>query len=525
MRDDDPGQTQRSHGLVDAALAGDVEMAGRLVEHQYAGLAVQGSRQQDALLLAPGEHRAHVAHERVVLHRHRDHVVMYRSQAGARCNAGRVRNGVEEADVLADGPSEELVVLHHAGDHAAPLRQAHPAERPATHFDAAGLGLQQAEQQLDERRLAAPRRPDDGDRFALLNAQVQLVQDPRIGFRITERHPLQLDAATRQFDRHLHGIGCILGGVEHDVADTFGVQAEHAQLQGVLHQRSGTLHELGLVGNEREQHADGEAAAVGHVEHQQAAEPKRDDVLDAEQGAVQRLINQTQPLDTNASIELVDHQVLPAGAALLFTPKQLDALHAPHAFEKVALLACAAHDLLFGGQAQRAVERDTQRRVQARSNDRHRRQSGAVGQHHCQRGQGHHAVDQPLQKTGRQGALQGFQGVEFRHHIAHMTLVEPGHRQPDQMSKQVRHQLQIHRRAQHHEQPGAQRGDPRLHQRKQQEADAQHRDQVTVLRDQGVVDDPLHVKRSDQRKHLQRHRQQQHLHQCTTEARRATDQG
>ena len=92
------------------------------------------------------------------------------------------------------------------------------------------------------------------------------------------------------------------------------------------------------------------------------------------------------------------------------------------------------------------------------------------------------------------------------------------------MAEQVGQQLQIQGRAQHHQRPGAQCGHPGLHHREQQESEAQHRDQVAVLRNDRLIDHPLHEERREDGKDLQHQRQHQDLRQRGCEARQAADQ-
>ena len=65
----------------------------------------------------------------------------------------------EKADVVGHRSSEQLVVLHDHADHRAPARRAQARQRLAVDQQFAFGGRQQARQDLEQRRLAAPDAP------------------------------------------------------------------------------------------------------------------------------------------------------------------------------------------------------------------------------------------------------------------------------------------------------------------------------------------------------------------------------
>src|SRR5258706_116892 len=161
MRHDHAGQLKLLHRVVHQALAVDVERTGRLVEQQNLRPLVQSARQQEPLLLPARNARAHVANERVKTHGHRRHLVEHRRHLRALLHPSHVGPRVEEADVVDDGPGKELIVLHHRADHVAPAAKPQVRQGHAAHAHLADLRVMDAENQLQERRLAAPRRADD----------------------------------------------------------------------------------------------------------------------------------------------------------------------------------------------------------------------------------------------------------------------------------------------------------------------------------------------------------------------------
>src|SRR5688500_18656712 len=84
-----------------------------------------------------------------------------------------------EGQILADGEMrEEATVLWHVAD--APPMRGHPgaaAHRGLTDRDRAGVGCIEATDQAQDRGLAAPRRPDDGDRLPVVDPEVEALED------------------------------------------------------------------------------------------------------------------------------------------------------------------------------------------------------------------------------------------------------------------------------------------------------------------------------------------------------------
>lgn len=119
-----------------------------------------------------------------------------------------------------------------------------------------------------------------------------------------------------------------LRGLEHDVGQALALQLEHAQLEELVDQAADAAVELRLVGVEGHQDADAELA----VHHHGRAEPDHQQVLHAEQQAVELLVEQLQLLRTQAGVDLFHQQAEPYRAALVLALEQLqraDAAHRP----------------------------------------------------------------------------------------------------------------------------------------------------------------------------------------------------
>ena len=84
---------------------------------------------------------------------------------------------VEQRDVVADRPLEQLDLLGHEGDTAAQLGERDVGDRHPAEGDAAVGRLDESEQQPRERRLAAAGAPDDPDRTTAGDRHVDVVED------------------------------------------------------------------------------------------------------------------------------------------------------------------------------------------------------------------------------------------------------------------------------------------------------------------------------------------------------------
>ena len=124
MRDDDrrAAPARGVQGVLDDALGRGVERRRRLVEQQDFGVARDGARDRDALLLAAAQLHAALAHGRVVpLGQRRDERVRVggaRGRLEARARDGRAAVGGRAAvrDVVGDGPRKQQRLLRHEAD-------------------------------------------------------------------------------------------------------------------------------------------------------------------------------------------------------------------------------------------------------------------------------------------------------------------------------------------------------------------------------------------------------------------------
>ena len=153
--------------LADLLLGQRVERRRRLVEDQQVRPAQQRARDRQALLLA-------ARHLHAALADHRVQPLRRRAPAGCRtrpCAARpgtprRWRVGFTNSRFSRMRAGEELRVLRHEADPLAQLVQVHVDGGVAVVEDVAGLRPVEPDQQLDERRLARARGPDERDRVA-----------------------------------------------------------------------------------------------------------------------------------------------------------------------------------------------------------------------------------------------------------------------------------------------------------------------------------------------------------------------
>jgi hypothetical protein len=104
----------------DGGLGILVEVRRALVEKEDARIAIERARQQHALPLPAGQRRAHVADEAEILHRHAHDVVVHLRQSGGGLHLRHVEVGIEESDIVGDGPGQQPVVLRDDADMRAP---------------------------------------------------------------------------------------------------------------------------------------------------------------------------------------------------------------------------------------------------------------------------------------------------------------------------------------------------------------------------------------------------------------------
>src|SRR5499427_4326247 len=157
----------------DLALVAEVEVCGRLVEHDELRLLRKRARQQHELALAARDHRIgpqrKMRDTELVEHPRRHHPVARRWPA----EEIAVRGAAHQHDAV-DGEGEgRHMHLRHIGDEPCTLTNGNGRERASADRHVAGAGRENAEQGLEQRGLAAPVRAKQRQDLALLQRDVE----------------------------------------------------------------------------------------------------------------------------------------------------------------------------------------------------------------------------------------------------------------------------------------------------------------------------------------------------------------
>ena len=116
---------------------------------------------------------------------------MARLRRGNHFLVGRVR--ASHCNVLADRSGSQPCLLQHHTVAGAQTLTRRFADRHAVHRNPSARHVVKPHQQIDDRRLAAARRPDDRDALPRVRLQIQMLNQPL--FRsVGETHVVNLDA-------------------------------------------------------------------------------------------------------------------------------------------------------------------------------------------------------------------------------------------------------------------------------------------------------------------------------------------
>ena len=174
----------------DARLGRGVDRGGRVVEDQDARVGDERAGDRDALALAARERQAALAdHGVVALRQRRDEVVRLRA-ARRLLDLGVARIRPREGDVVAHRGGEQERVLRDRRDRAPQLAQVELAHVDAVDEHAPCLHVVEARDQRCQRRLARAGAPDQRERAALGDVEIDLVQDRPLGV-VAEAHALE----------------------------------------------------------------------------------------------------------------------------------------------------------------------------------------------------------------------------------------------------------------------------------------------------------------------------------------------
>ena len=185
------------------SAVGGVEVRRRLVEHQHRRVGQKRPGEDDSLALAARELAALLADERVEPVRERPDPVsdLGRVERALELVVARVWPG--QADVVANGRREEVRVLAGDGDRRAHVLLAVGAQVVSRERHPAMLGIEEAQQQVRDRRLARPARPHERDPPARVEPQGEAVERRRLAGRVAGADVFERDwqRASRERER------------------------------------------------------------------------------------------------------------------------------------------------------------------------------------------------------------------------------------------------------------------------------------------------------------------------------------
>ena len=168
-----------------------VERRERLVHEQHVGIGGERARKADALLHAAGQFVRIVTFET----RKPDHHDQSLGDLPPRSGRHALEFEAEFDIALHRAPRQQPELLEHHG-----AVGARTGDRLAGHLQIAGIELQQAEQDVQERALAAARRPDDRQKFTGPDVDVEVLQ--RTDWPAVGRPEGEIDVATLNICRH-----------------------------------------------------------------------------------------------------------------------------------------------------------------------------------------------------------------------------------------------------------------------------------------------------------------------------------
>ena len=257
VRDDEHGAApdQPVDRFLHEALGLHVERARGLVEDEDRRIAQQRPRDRDALALPAAEPGAALAQQRVVALRELDDEVMGVRGAGRGLDLVPGEVGAAVGDVGEHRVVQEDRLLRHDPHEAPQARAREPRDRHPVHQDRAFGGLVEARQQVHERRLPRPRRPDDRDHLAAPHGEVHVLEHR--GFAvIAERHAAVLDRLPEPRLGRVRVIALVGRYVEHlEDAVRGGHGARHDR--GVLCRRLHRRHQPECHDEECDEHRRG----------------------------------------------------------------------------------------------------------------------------------------------------------------------------------------------------------------------------------------------------------------------------
>ena len=174
-----PAGEEPTQSAVDPALRADVDRRRRLVEDEDARVCEEGSRECDELPLAERELEAALADLRVVAGGEIGDERVGSDGVRGRFDLGAGGAGPAEGDVVGDRACEEEALLRNDPELAAERLLGDAAQVGAVDRDPPVARVVEAREQLGDRGLSRAGVPDERDRRARRDVEVEVVQDVR----------------------------------------------------------------------------------------------------------------------------------------------------------------------------------------------------------------------------------------------------------------------------------------------------------------------------------------------------------
>jgi hypothetical protein len=212
---EEPGYRQ-----IDVALGFRVEKGRRLVEQYDGRLSNERARYGDALALSARQLHALLAHLGVIAAGElSDEFVGMR---GLRCgdDVGFGRVGTAQCDVFTNAPTEKEGILADEGQVFTQRCARHRRDFRPIDGDGAAIGLIEAEEQIEDRRLAASRWTDQCGDASGLDGKRYAAEHGRVG-SVVEYNVAEFEAAAADMDTRLDRRSA--GPADREIQKEFGL--------------------------------------------------------------------------------------------------------------------------------------------------------------------------------------------------------------------------------------------------------------------------------------------------------------
>src|SRR5262245_21410390 len=217
MRQEDRRASGQNAGkrVVEEVLRGFIHRRVRLFDDEQSRIAQDGPGQGDAEFLADIQRVPHLADMRIVTLRQVLNELMRVRHLGRFDDLRQGIARIAAADVVRHRVVEDEVVLKHDGDLHAQRVERHPAQVLAVDADLAGIGIEEARDEIDKGVFLHVLRADESDALARLDAEVNAVEQRPTGARLLQGHVVELQMlGQRRQELGVHGLAYLARAIE-----------------------------------------------------------------------------------------------------------------------------------------------------------------------------------------------------------------------------------------------------------------------------------------------------------------------